>query len=105
MFDRVTCNPLVMGGRACIRGYRVTVSQIVMLVASSMTVEHITVECPGLEAEDVRQVLQYAATRAAEQGSGGWGSALAYLESASVNGPFDWSERWEFYTADQGRTS
>lgn len=67
MFDRITFDPVVMGGRACIRGMRITVALVVNLVANGMTVEEILREHPGLEAEDVRQALQYAATLATEE--------------------------------------
>lgn len=60
-FDRITFNPNIMGGRACIRGMRVTVSLIVNLVANGMSVEEITEAYPYLEPEDIRQALQYAA--------------------------------------------
>ena len=65
-FDRITFDPNVMGGRACIRGTRVTVSLIVNLVANGMSVEEITEAYPYLEPEDVRQALQYAAWLAEE---------------------------------------
>ncbi|MGH9317175.1 MAG: DUF433 domain-containing protein [Thermoanaerobaculia bacterium] len=67
MFDRITFDPVVMGGRACIRGMRITVALVVNLVANGMTVEEILREYAGLEAEDVRQALQYAATLATEE--------------------------------------
>ena len=47
-FDRITFDPQVMGGRACIRGMRITVSLIVNLVASGMTVEQIMEDIPTL---------------------------------------------------------
>jgi uncharacterized protein (DUF433 family) len=59
--DRITFDPTVMGGRACIRGMRVTVSLIVNLVANGMTAQDILVGYPYLEEEDVRQALAYAA--------------------------------------------
>lgn len=65
-FDRITFDPNVMGGRACIRGMRVTVSLIVNLVANGMTAEEITKEYPYLEVADVQQALQYAAWLAEE---------------------------------------
>jgi uncharacterized protein (DUF433 family) len=65
-FDRITFNPEVMGGRACIRGMRVTVSLVVNLVANGMTTEEITEAYPYLEPEDVQQALQYAAWLAEE---------------------------------------
>jgi len=65
-FDRITFDPNVMGGRACIRGMRVAVSLVVNLVANGMSKEEILVAYPYLEAEDIRQALQYAAWLAEE---------------------------------------
>ncbi len=65
-FDRITFDPLVMGGRACIRGLRITVSLIVNLVANGMNAAQIVKEYSFLEEEDVRQALQYAAWLADE---------------------------------------
>lgn len=67
MFDRITFDPHVMGGRACIRGMRITVSQVINFVANGMTTEGILKEYPDLEAEDIRQALQYAASLAGEE--------------------------------------
>ena len=64
--DRITFDPHVMSGRACIRGLRVTVSLIVNLVANGMSTEEILEAYPYLEAEDVRQALQYVAWLAEE---------------------------------------
>ena len=61
MFDRITFDPEIMGGRACIRGMRITVALVVNMVANGMTATEILKEYPDLEAEDVRQALQYAA--------------------------------------------
>ncbi len=66
-FDRITFNPLVMGGRACIRDMRVTVSLVINLVASGMTTTEILDAYPYLEAEDIRQALQYGAWLAEDQ--------------------------------------
>jgi uncharacterized protein (DUF433 family) len=60
-FDRVTFDPNVLGGKACIRGMRISVSLVVNLVANGMTIEEIIDEYPDLEPEDIRQALQYAA--------------------------------------------
>jgi uncharacterized protein (DUF433 family) len=65
-FERITFDPKVMGGRACIRGQRITASLILNLVANSMEVAEILRAYPTLEAEDVRQVLKYAAWLADE---------------------------------------
>jgi uncharacterized protein (DUF433 family) len=66
-FDRITFDPQVMGGRACIRGQRVTVSLILNLTANGMTPEQIAEAYPYLEAEDVHQALRYTAWLAEEQ--------------------------------------
>ena len=60
-FDRITHDPNVMGGRACIRGMRVTVSLIVNLVANGMSTDEIIEAYPYLESEDVQEALRYAA--------------------------------------------
>jgi uncharacterized protein (DUF433 family) len=60
MFERITFDPAVMGGRACIRGMRMTVSLVINLVANGMSTEDIVREYPELGAEDIRQALQYA---------------------------------------------
>jgi uncharacterized protein (DUF433 family) len=65
-FDRITFDPNVMGGRACIRGMRVTVSLIVNLVANGMGIEEIIAAYPYLEPKDVRQALRYVAWLAEE---------------------------------------
>lgn len=66
-FDRLTFNPQIMGGRATIRGLRVTVSLILNLVANGMSVDEILAAYPYLEAEDIRQALQYGVWLAEEQ--------------------------------------
>jgi uncharacterized protein (DUF433 family) len=65
-FDRITFDAHIMGGRACLRGMRITVSLIVNLVANGMTMAEILEAYPYLEPEDVRQALQYAAWLAEE---------------------------------------
>ncbi|MFO7691262.1 MAG: DUF433 domain-containing protein [Cryobacterium sp.] len=64
--DRITFDPAVMGGRACIRGMRVTVGTVVGLVASGNTHDEILKAYPYLEEEDIRQALTYAALRASD---------------------------------------
>lgn len=60
-FDRITTNPGILAGKACIRGMRISVSLIVNLVANGMSVAEIIDEYPDLEPEDIRQALHYAA--------------------------------------------
>ena len=63
---RITMDPLVMGGKPCIRGMRVTVGMIVGLVASGRTNEQILEAYSYLEAEDIQEALMYAAWRSKE---------------------------------------
>jgi len=65
-FDRIIFDPNVMGGRACIRGMRITVSLVVNLVANEMKTEEIIEAYPYLDAGDIHQALQYAAWLAEE---------------------------------------
>ena len=67
MFDRITFDPNVMGGRACIRGMRITVSLIVNLIANGISIDEIVREYPDLEPQDVRQALSYASALANEE--------------------------------------
>ena len=60
-FDRITYNPNVLGGKACIRGMRISVSLIVNLVANGMSFSEIIDEYPDLEPEDIQQALLYTA--------------------------------------------
>lgn len=60
-FDRITFDPNIMGGQACIRGMRIPVALIVNLVAHGKTPAEILEEYPDLEPEDVQQALEYAA--------------------------------------------
>ncbi len=59
MFDRITFDSKIMGGRACIRGMRITVSLLVNLIANGMMLDELRREYPDLEPDDVRQALQY----------------------------------------------
>jgi len=65
-FDRITFDPEVMGGRACVRGMRVPDSLVIKLVANGMSTEEIIDAYPYLEPEDIRQALRYAAWLAEE---------------------------------------
>ena len=60
-FDRITFDPDVLGGKACIRGMRISVSLVVNLVANGMTAADIVAEYPDLEDADVTEALRYAA--------------------------------------------
>ena len=64
---RITFDPNLMGGRACIRGMRITVSLVVNLVAKGMSADEIVREYPDLEPEDIREALSYASALASEE--------------------------------------
>ena len=66
-FDRITRNPEVMAGKACIRGMRVTVSTVVGQVGAGYSVDEVLQDYPYLEREDVLQALRYAAMLAGER--------------------------------------
>ena len=64
---RITLDPTVMGGKACIRGLRVTVSTVLGLLAGGRTHEEILQAYPYLEREDIEESLAYAAWRLEER--------------------------------------
>lgn len=59
--SRITINPDQCGGRPCIRGMRVRVSDVLDLFAAALTSQEILQQLPCLEAEDLQACLQYAA--------------------------------------------
>lgn len=65
--DRITQSPGTMGGKACIRGMRVTVGMVVGQIGAGRSVEEVLADFPYLEREDVLQALRYAAWRAEER--------------------------------------
>jgi len=67
MFDRITFDPDIMRGRACIRGMRIPVSVIVNQIAHGASREEILAEYPDLQAEDIQQAIEYAAWLTQEQ--------------------------------------
>ena len=65
--DRITVDPEVMGGKACIRGLRVTVGTVVGLLADGRSRAEILNAYPYLEPQDIDQALAYAAWRLEER--------------------------------------
>ena len=59
--SRITSNPDKCGGRPCIRGMRIRVTDVLGLLVSGLSVKEILEEMPDLEAEDVLACLQFAA--------------------------------------------
>ncbi len=60
-FERIQVDPRKMGGVPIIRDFRMSVATIINMVADGRTVEQILSDFPELEAEDVKQALQFAA--------------------------------------------
>ena len=65
--ERITLDPAVMGGKACIRGMRVTVGMVLGLLAAGRSHDEILHAYPYLEPEDISQALAYAAWRLEER--------------------------------------
>ncbi len=61
--DRISIDPAVRSGKACIRGLRITVYDILQYLASGMSQEEILADFPDLTADDIRAALAFAADR------------------------------------------
>ncbi len=65
--ERITVNPLVMSGKPCIRGLRVTVANVLRLLAARHTPERILTAYPYLEPADIDACLLYASVRVEDE--------------------------------------
>lgn len=61
--ERITYSPAVCGGRPCIRGMRIRVSDILDMLAEGVTPETILADFPDLEPDDIKASLKLAARR------------------------------------------
>ena len=61
--SRITTNPAQCGGRPCVRGMRIRVTDVLDLLGEGLSPEEILEELPDLEAEDVRACVQFARQR------------------------------------------
>ncbi|MHB1591059.1 MAG: DUF5615 family PIN-like protein [Sulfuricella sp.] len=93
--NRITQQPNVMGGKACIRGMRVTVGMVVGQIGSGRSVDEILADYPYLEREDIMQALRYAAWRA-RRARGHAGQRMKLLVDMNL------SPRWVALLADTG---
>ncbi|MCJ2092936.1 DUF433 domain-containing protein [Methylobacterium sp. J-072] len=66
-FSRITVDPRVMGGKACIRGMRVTASMILGNLGAGVTMERLLEMYPYIDREDVLEAIRYAAWLASER--------------------------------------
>ena len=63
LLNRITVNPVQCGGRPCIRGMRIRVTDVLDLLAEGLSSEELLAEMPDLEPEDIAAALQYAARK------------------------------------------
>ena len=63
LLERITINPKQCGGRPCIRGMRIRVSDVLELFAAGLSAEEILEEMPDLEPDDLRASLLYASRK------------------------------------------
>ncbi len=61
LLDRITYSPAQLGGRPCLRGLRIRVSDVLDLLAAGLTPAEVVAELPDLEPDDVRAALLFAA--------------------------------------------
>ena len=61
--ERITVNSRQCGGRPCIRGMRIRVSDVLDLLASGLTAEQVVAELPDLDHDDVEACLRFASRR------------------------------------------
>lgn len=66
LHERISIDPKICHGQACIRGTRIPVHQIVRMLANGDSIEDLLQEYPSLEKEDILAALQYAADLAEE---------------------------------------
>ena len=60
---RITVNPKQCGGRPCIRGMRIRVTDVLDLLASGLTSQQVLQELPDLEPQDIQACLKFASGR------------------------------------------
>lgn len=63
LLDRITVNPEQCGGRPCIRGMRIRVTDVLDLLAAGLSAEQVLEELPDLEPEDVAAALRFASRK------------------------------------------
>ena len=67
LLERIIVNPKVMGGKPVVKGTRITVEQVLKLLAQGLTTEEILKDYPHLSKDDIAAVLLYAAKVASEE--------------------------------------
>lgn len=67
MYERISIDPSVCHGQACVKGSRIPVYQIVRMLANGDTIEELLEEFPSIAREDIFACLEYAAALAEEE--------------------------------------
>ena len=67
LLERISIDPRICHGQACVKGTRIPVHQIVRMLANGDTLDDLIAEYPSLSREDFMACLDYAATLAEEQ--------------------------------------
>lgn len=67
--DRITVHPQQCGGRPCVRGMRIRVSDVLDLLAAGLSPAEVVTELPDLEPEDITACLRFASAQAARPGA------------------------------------
>lgn len=66
-FPRISLDPAMMGGRACIKGTRVTVGMVVGQIGAGRTIDDLVGDYPYIGREDILEAIRYAAWLAEER--------------------------------------
>ena len=67
LLDRIVTDPAICHGKPCVRGHRIWVSLILDLLADGMTIEQVLAQYPGLDVDDIRACMAYAAEMTRER--------------------------------------
>jgi uncharacterized protein (DUF433 family) len=67
MHARISIDPNICHGQACVKGTRIPVHQIIRMLANGDTIEELLEDYPSLEREDILACLEYAASLAEEE--------------------------------------
>ena len=67
MNERISIDPNIYHGQACIKGTRIPVHQIIRMLAAGDSIDQLIVEYPSLKREDILACLDYAASLTEEQ--------------------------------------
>ncbi|MBK7398456.1 MAG: DUF433 domain-containing protein [Myxococcales bacterium] len=68
LFPRITTDPEQCGGRPCVRGMRIRVTDVLNLLATGLAIDEVLTELPDLERDDVIACLEFARRRVDARG-------------------------------------